>query len=138
MRVDSGASPIRAMTSWHRYTVASLAAIEIDGKPALASGSFDNIVKLWNPRTGTWLASFDGHFGGVSFAVGATGGGLLAFGPHIALSIDAASLAALVARRGVVTERRFALNPGYSGSFVETKRDAATGELLRTTVGRNA
>ena len=63
---------------------------------------------------------------------------LLAFGPHIALSIDAASMAALVARRGVVTERRFALNPGYSGSFVETKRDAATGELLRATVGGNA
>jgi hypothetical protein len=32
----------------------------------------------------------------------------------------------------------FALNPGYSGSFVETKRDAATGELLQATVGLNA
>ena len=122
----------------HRYTVASLAAIEIDGRAALASGSYDNAIQtLRNERRSPELASFVTHPGGASFASGAAGGGLLAFGPQLALSIDAASLAALVARRGVVTERRFALNH-YSGSFIETKRDAATGELLQATVGRNA
>ena len=84
---------------------------------------------------GCWRASNVG-LGGVSFASGATGGGLIAYGSRLALSIDAASLAALIAKKGVVTMRRFALNPGYAESFVETKRDAATGELLQATVGR--
>ena len=75
--------------------------------------------------------------GGVQFASGATGGGLLACG-GLALSIDAASLATLIAMKGVVTMRRFALDPGYAESFVETKRDAATGALLQAAVGPNA
>ena len=69
---------------------------------------------------------------------GATGGGLIAYGSRLVLSIDAASLAALIAKKGVVTMRRFALNPDYAGSFVETKGDAATGELMQATVGANA
>ena len=34
--------------------------------------------------------------------------------------------------------RQFALDAGYTDSFVETKRDAATGALLQATVGPNA
>jgi hypothetical protein len=83
------------------------------------------------------LASINTGLGGVRFASGVTGSGLLAYG-GLALSIDAASLAALIANRGVVTKRRFALDPRYSDSFVETKRDAATGKLLQATVGPNA
>jgi hypothetical protein len=83
------------------------------------------------------LASINTGLGSVRVASSVPGGGLFAY-LWLALSIDAASLAALIANKGVVTLRRFALNTGYAGSFVETKRDAATGELLQATVGPNA
>jgi hypothetical protein len=75
--------------------------------------------------------------GGVRFASGASCDALLAY-RRLALSIDAASLAALIVKKGLVTMRRFALDPRYANSFVETKRDAATGALLYATVGTNA
>ena len=120
----------------HTTGVTSLAALGIDRSVALASSSFDKTIRLWNPRTGRMLASINAGLGTVQFASGAAGG-LIAYG-RLALSIDAASLAALIAKKGVVTMRRFALDAGYTDSFVETKRDAATGALLQATVGPNA
>jgi hypothetical protein len=57
---------------------------------------------------------------------------------RLVATTDAASVAALVAKRGVVRMRQFALDPDYQGSFVATGRDAATGEFLKATVGPEA
>ena len=44
----------------------AILAIEIDGKPALASGSDDNTIRLWNPRSGETLRVLEGHTGSVA------------------------------------------------------------------------
>jgi hypothetical protein len=64
--------------------------------------------------------------------------GLLVYGPVLCAFVSAAALSALAARNGVVRFRRFALDPVYAESFVETKSDAATGEFLSAIVGSNA
>ena len=139
MRVDSGASPFRGMTSWHRYTSspASLRSKSTENPPSLPDLSI-TLVKIvesadrrlarqfrWSPR-GRFVRRGRDRWrpAGVRPAYRALDRRRLAGGARRApRRRDGASLR---------------VEPGLSGSFVETKRDAATGELLRTTVGRNA
>jgi WD40 repeat protein/uncharacterized protein YjbI with pentapeptide repeats len=115
----------------------SLASLSLDGRAALASDSDDGAIRVWDPSTGGEIARLDLGLGRVEFVEGAEPGSLIAWSRLVA-TIDAASVAALVAKRGIVRMRQLALDPDYQGSFVDTERDAATGELLKATVGPEA
>jgi WD40 repeat protein len=118
--------------------ITSLAVLKLDGRDVIASGSYDNTVRLWDTRDGAALATLDPRVGGAARATRSSNGGLWVYGNHAVLTIDSASLAALVSRRGVVTERRLAPRAGYAGAFVETRRDAGSGELIGAEIGPEA
>ena len=121
----------------HSDSVTSVAALSLGGRAALAAGSVDGTIRVWDLATGDELTQLDLGLGAVHFANGSEPGSLIACSRLVA-TIDAASVAALVAKRGIVRMRRLALDPDYQGSFVDTERDAATGELLKATVGPEA
>ena len=56
----------KRLTTGMRLLVGPILAIEIDGKPALASGSDDNTIRLWNMRSGETLRVLEGHTGSVA------------------------------------------------------------------------
>jgi len=41
----------------------SVLSVSFDGKGLLASGSYDNTIKLWNTKTGECLRTLTGHGG---------------------------------------------------------------------------
>ena len=57
---DAGADPT-ATYAGHEWTVEHLAITELDGRPAVVSGSLDEWVQVWDARTGAELTSFGEH-----------------------------------------------------------------------------
>lgn len=121
----------------HEGRVMAIAALNFADRALLASASFDGTIRVWDPATGRETGRLYRGIPVLPFVAGVEPGLLIAWGRLFA-TIDAASVAALVAKRGIVRMRQFALDPDYQGSFVETERDAATGELRKARVGPEA
>ena len=50
----------------HTRDVNAVCAVTVNGRPMLASGGDDNMVRIWNPATRQQHDSFQGHQGSVS------------------------------------------------------------------------
>jgi WD40 repeat protein len=119
--------------------VTSVAALTLDGRAALASGSYDNTLRLWDATSGVQLATTGGSFANLAISPTETEGRLLTGGSggcvFVGFDVDAVHGDTRV--KGAKFHS-IILDHEIAGILLDYQSDFATGQSRATAIGPNA